>query len=261
VKLSGDLSSIRAATFLGGSGPDYNYSPVIVDSKGDIYVGGGTGSPDFPGVGPGSADSTFTTEGGKGYVAKLSSDLTAVLAATLLGTQVWPMALDSARNIYAAGGTNVHSSGPLGIGPGSADSTLAGLNEGFIAKLDPDLSSGPRIVNDRVSLVVQSTSLSSTPVPGGPAGVYTITARLTNKSQQNILVPISALVTRLTNANKLLSATSGDGAVGSLQAIDAGTDGILVPNESVTVRFQIGLANRNRFTFFVDIWGVVTGGQ
>jgi hypothetical protein len=112
-----------------------------------------------------------------------------------------------------------------------------------------------------VNFAVQSTSLSTTAVAGGPAGVYTITARLTNKSPQSIWEPIKAVVTTLTNGNKLLSATEGNGGVGSKQAIDAGTDNVLIPNESATVRFRIGLANRNRFTFFVDIWGTVNGGQ
>ena len=118
-----------------------------------------------------------------------------------------------------------------------------------------NLSSGLELINTKVNFVVQSTSLSSTPVSGGPAGVYTITAQLTNKSQQNILEPIQAAVTRLTNGNKLLSATEGEGDEYSKQAIEAGTDNILQPNESVTVQFRIGLANRNRFIFLVDIWG------
>ena len=34
---------------------------------------------------------------------------------------------------------------------------------------------------------------------------------------------------------------------GSKQAIDAGPDDTLMPNESATVQFRIGLANRSRF--------------
>jgi hypothetical protein len=68
-------------------------------------------------------------------------------------------------------------------------------------------------------------------------------------------------VRTLTNGNKLLSATDGNGGVGSQQAIDAGSDDILRPNESTTVQFRIGLANRNRFSFFVDVSGTVGGGD
>jgi hypothetical protein len=116
-----------------------------------------------------------------------------------------------------------------------------------------------QIANDKVNFVVQSTSLNPTPVPGGPAGVFTITARLTNKSTENVLEPINAIVKTLTNGNKLLSASEGNGDAGSKQAIDSGSDDILMPNESATVQFRIGLANRNRFSFFVDVSGTVSG--
>ena len=147
-----------------------------------------------------------------------------------------------------------------GIGPGRPIAPLLDVSEGFVAKLDANLSAWARqIVNDKVNFVVQSTSLNPTPVPGGPAGVFTITARLTNKSTENILEPINAIVKTLTNGNKLLSATEGNGGAGSKQAIDAGADDILIPNESRTVQFRIGLANRNRFSFFVDVSGIVSG--
>ena len=114
----------------------------------------------------------------------------------------------------------------------------------------------PQIVNDKVSFVVQSTSLNSTPVPSAPAGVYSVIALLTNTSQQDIDIPINAVVKTITNGNLLLSATEGDGGTGSKQAIDAGADNKLSPNESVTVGFDIGLANRNPFSFFVDVYGI-----
>jgi hypothetical protein len=196
-----------------------------------------------------------------------------ILAAPYLGGSAEDLAsalaLDSMGNVYVAGSTS--STDLPGIGPGSADSTFAN-SEGFVAKLDANLSAPApplQIVNDKVNFVVQSTSLSITPVSGGPAGVYTITARLTNKSSQNIREPIKAVVTTLTNGNKLLSstegngtsATEGNGGVGSKQAIDAGTDNVLTPNESATVRFRVGLANRIRFNFFVDMWGIVKRGK
>src|SRR5262249_6509635 len=81
-KLSSDLSSIVAATFLGGSASD-GVGALALDTTGNVYVAGATQSSDFPGVGPGSADSTLT--GGEGFVAKLNSDLSSILAATFLG--------------------------------------------------------------------------------------------------------------------------------------------------------------------------------
>jgi hypothetical protein len=197
-------------------------------------------------------------------VVKLNSDLSSILAATFLGgsfegdfgDRALALALDSLGNVYAAGRTA--SSDFPGIGPSSADRVFGGFDEGFVVKLDANLSSGLQSINDRVNFVVQSTSLNPTPVPGGPAGVFTITARLTNKSTENIGEPINAIVKTLTNGNKLLSATEGNGGAGSKQAIDAGSDNSLIPNESRDVQFRIALANRSRFSFFVDVSGIVS---
>jgi hypothetical protein len=118
-----------------------------------------------------------------------------------------------------------------------------------------------QIINDKVTFVIHSTSFNPASVPGGPAGTFTIVAVLTNKSGEIIREPIQAIVKTLTNGNKLLSATEGDGGVGSKQAIGAGPDDTLMPNESATVQFRIGLANHNRFDFFVDVWGAVSDGE
>ena len=49
-------------------------SALALDSTGNVYVAGITDSADFPGVGPGSADSTFG-DGDEGFVAKLDANL------------------------------------------------------------------------------------------------------------------------------------------------------------------------------------------
>jgi hypothetical protein len=110
-----------------------------------------------------------------------------------------------------------------------------------------------------VNFVVQNTSFTPYPVPGGPAGVFSITARLTNTSTANFLVPINAIVRTLTNGNILLSSTEGNGGAGSKQAIDAGWDDALIPNESATVQFRIGLANLDQFSLVVDVSGIISG--
>jgi Beta-propeller repeat len=258
VRLNSDLSAILAATFLGGSVGD-GAGALALDSTGNVYVAGGTVSADFPGIDLGSADNTLVDF--EGFVAKLNSDLSAILAATFLGgtgdDRAGALALDSTGNVYVAGTT--FSSDFPGVGPGSADSTFALFTEGFVAKLDANLSSGLQIINDKVNFVVQNTSFNPAPVfPFGPAGTFTVTAVLTNTSTESIPEPINAAVKTLTEGNKLLSATEGDGGVTSKQAIDAGSDDILSPNESVTVEFRIGLENLNRFEFFVDVSGILS---
>jgi hypothetical protein len=278
-KLDSDLRFILAATYLGSGVP----LALIVDSMGSAYVAGGTWSSGFFSIDPGSADSTFFKENvgnglGEGFVAKLDSDLRSLLAATYLGgfqdDQATAIIIDNTGHVFVAGSTG--SFDFPGIGPDSANGTFPEDSwQGFVAKLDAGLSSGLQLINDSVNLVVQSTSLNSNTdleeceLLGCPGGIYTITARLTNKSQQNIQEPVKAVVRTLTNGNRLLSATeghggfldvpTGNGGVGSMQTIDAGTDDVLLPSESVSVRFRIALASRDRFSFFVDIWGAADG--
>jgi hypothetical protein len=258
-KLNSDLSIILAATFLGGESVfTDNVGALVLDSTGNVYAAGNTGSSDFPGIDAGSADSTFAGTD-EGFVAKLNSDLSSILAATFLGgsgtESAGVLALDNTGNVYVAGNTD--SLDFPGISPRSADSTARSF-EGFIARLDANLSSGLQIINDKVTFVVQSTLFNPSPAPGGPAGVFTVIAVLTNTSTEIIHEPINAIVSTLTNGNRLITATEGNGGVGSKQAIDAGTDNILKPNESATVQFRIGLANRSPFSFFVDVWGRVS---
>jgi hypothetical protein len=95
-------------------------------------------------------------------------------------------------------------------------------------------------------------------------GTFTITAELTNTSVENINIyePVKAVVNTLEYTDDvskqfrsiLLSATEGAGTKGSKQTIDVG-EGVLIPDESVTVDFVIGLSVRSRFSFFVDVEG------
>jgi hypothetical protein len=168
-KLNADLSSILAATFLGGSHND-QVSALALDSAGNVYVAGDTGSPDFPGVGPGSADSTFAN--GEGFVVNLNADLTSIPAATFLGGRnsenAHALALDSTGNVYVAGSTS--SPDLPGVGSDSADSTFESPNlignggEAFVARLNSDLSSvlaatflGGRFFEEAVALALDST--------------------------------------------------------------------------------------------------------
>src|ERR1035437_8886964 len=78
-KLSADGSSLVFSTFLGGSNSDSG-SGIALDSSGNAYVIGQTGSADFP-VTPG----TFQSQGGRVFITKLSSDGSTLIYSTLLG--------------------------------------------------------------------------------------------------------------------------------------------------------------------------------
>lgn len=93
--------------------------------------------------------------------------------------------------------------------------------------------------------------------------MYRITATFTNTSADRFF-DLYFEVTALTGGNVLFNR---DGAPSSVPAAAGakrsvpnaglpGGDGELDPGESFTVVFEIGLAVRARFTFFVDAWGV-----
>jgi hypothetical protein len=112
-----------------------------------------------------------------------------------------------------------------------------------------------KIVNELVAVIVTKTSLDDTPVPSGPAGTFTIEARLKNISSTAIHDPVFR-VSHLSGTNQLLNADGSPGNLGAMLTPDVGADGVLSPDESVTVTFVIGLQTRRRFSFFVDVLGV-----
>lgn len=102
-KFSADLSTLQWATYLGGSDADGAYSAKI-DEAGNVYVGGGTSSSDFPVI-----DGFDEVQNGNvdGFVAHISNDGGAVLNSTFLGTtqfdQVYFVELDNAGFVYVYG--------------------------------------------------------------------------------------------------------------------------------------------------------------
>ena len=109
-------------------------------------------------------------------------------------------------------------------------------------------------VNDLVALAPGlSTSFDPTPVPGGPAGTFTITATFTNTSNTPLRFPFFT-VTEFSGSNLVLNADEGVQGVGATVTPEVG-DNLLAPGETVAVDFVIGLHARERFTFFVDLFG------
>jgi len=95
------------------------------------------------------------------------------------------------------------------------------------------------------------------------SGTSIITAELTNMTDNlYVYAPIKAVVIVLEYKDypslppdwiQLISATEGDGTVGSKQEIKVGPDDILMPHESVKVEFRIGLQQRSEFIFYVVV--------
>ncbi len=135
-KMSLNLDTLVAATYLGGDSYDYGYA-IDVNSSGQIIVTGVTYSANFPvhnGVFPLYADS------GDAYVAILSGDLDSLIASTYFGGSF----IDQANDITVKNdsificGTTYSPDLPAAGNPLSG--AYSGYGDGFIAVFLPDLS-------------------------------------------------------------------------------------------------------------------------
>src|SRR3990167_9426080 len=139
-RLSGDLTTLLASTFLGGSGIE-NGNTVAVNSDGYICVTGHTHSPSFPTT-PGAYDTSYNGNGDI-YVSKLDKDLTTILVSTFLGGSAYEnngnsIAIDSNGNIYVIGLT---TSSDFPTTPGAYDTFYnGGSSDVHISRISGDLT-------------------------------------------------------------------------------------------------------------------------
>lgn len=134
VHLNEQLSEVKWAAFLGGSGDDASHT-IKIDSQGDIYLAGGSTSINFP-VTAGSYQEIIGG-GVDGWIAKLRQDGSGIDAATFTGTpafnQVYFLDLDQSDNVYVYGQT-------VGSFPVTAG-VYSNSNSGqFLQKFNPVLS-------------------------------------------------------------------------------------------------------------------------
>ena len=147
-RLSGDLTTRLAATYLGGSGDDGDWPGVdlVLDDQGNVYVTGKTQSSDFP-----TTDGVYdrVLDGGVDvFISKLSADLSTLMASTLLGGSAGEyfskVRIDGAGDVIVVATTGSGDFPTPGI---VADSIYNGGGPGtypgdvFVAKLTPDLTS------------------------------------------------------------------------------------------------------------------------
>ena len=107
VKLKPDLSDVYWSSFLGGDNMDAGFS-VKVDSNHYVYVCGGTASNNFPTT-TGVIDTSYQGGIADGYIAKIDTNGSQLIASTLIGTnqydQCYFLELDRFGSIYVVGQT------------------------------------------------------------------------------------------------------------------------------------------------------------
>ncbi len=123
------LTTLKNATFLGGSGDDSTYK-LAIGKDGSIYLDGITDSDDFP-VTDKAYSKTPSGAAQDGIVARFSNDLSELKASTFLGQGNWGLATDRKGNIHVAGSAEID----LSSGVGFLKSNV------LYARLNADLSS------------------------------------------------------------------------------------------------------------------------
>jgi hypothetical protein len=133
VKLDATGADFVYATLLGGGGVE-SANGLALGADGSVYVGGGTGSSDFPTT-PGALRPAF--EGGfEGYAAKIAPDGSSLLWSTRISTNTTVFDLALAPDALYTVGTN--SMPPFPATPGAFNETHNGGRDVFLMVLSTD---------------------------------------------------------------------------------------------------------------------------
>ena len=133
-KMNADGSALVYSTYLGGSGSEIGFG-IAVDSAGNAYVTGTTGSTDFP-----IKNALQPTFSGSydAFVTKISADGSALVYSTYLGgngsSAASGIAVDPPGNAYVIGQTN-STDFPI---KNALQSTLGGSYDAFVTKISAD---------------------------------------------------------------------------------------------------------------------------
>jgi hypothetical protein len=142
VRLTGDLSTLLAATVIGGTANEV-FPSIALAADGSVFVSGATLSNNFPTT-PGAYDSYS-----RGYqdvvVARFDANLTALIASTRLGGNgtdyFTDLALDHDGNVVLSGVTSTGATNSFPTTEGAFDRVASvGYADFFVAILNPGLS-------------------------------------------------------------------------------------------------------------------------
>lgn len=216
-KFSSNGTNLIYSTYLGGSENESPHS-LIVNNNNELLVLGTTSSPDFP-VSVSAYDTTYNggnsyiestpsyTNGSDIFITKLSSNGSALLSSTYIGGTAndglntspslkynyadefrGEIIVDSNDNVYVASSTN---STDFPVTPGVFQSSLSGMQDGCVFKLNANLStliwsSFIGGTNDDAAYSMQFSSTGEVLVTGGTDSPnFPVTAGSLNTMYQN----------------------------------------------------------------------------
>ena len=134
-KLNDTGTALVYATYLGGrSGLADLVFGIAVDSSGNAYVAGGTGSPDFPTT-PGAFQTVFSSNPTT-FITKLNPTGSGLIYSTFLGrsNQAADIVVDAAGNAYIGGTVYANT---LPTTPGAYQAAFGGgFNNAFVTQLN-----------------------------------------------------------------------------------------------------------------------------
>lgn len=146
-RFDGELKTLLASTYLGGSGYDGTES-IAIDQDGNVFVAGNTSSLDFPITN--DAYQSLSIGYSVGFVSKLDANLSNLLASTYFGlsdTPVNSIAVGSGGNVYVVGSTEgdaIVEDGNVIFSfkttPDAYDTSLNGGSDIFVSKFSGDLT-------------------------------------------------------------------------------------------------------------------------
>ena len=166
-KLNAAGSGLVYSTYLGGSDYDRG-SGIAVDSSGDAYITGFTGSTDFPTVNAIQPTCDGLLSNQAAFVTELNADGSALLYSTYLGCSNYVLyysagalgsgiAVDSSGNAYVTGTTGA----PDFLVANPLQATIHGLANAFVARISSS-ALGPWVILSSLSLPFGSQNVNTT---------------------------------------------------------------------------------------------------